>query len=82
MSQNPQNPVRPKFVLWREYYALTRYAIKHFAANPQIDRKWLSEERMAIAELMCNDERPTWEEGIALEDQYEMIWGKEPWPKA
>lgn len=71
-----------KYALWREYYALRRYCIKHFAANPQIDREWYDAELHAITQLMCNDERPTWEEGTALEDQYEMIWGKEPWPKA
>lgn len=69
------------FMLWREYYALRRYLNKHFAANPPIDREWYEAEIAGMARLMCNDIRPNWEEGTALEEQYEMIWGKEPWPR-
>lgn len=71
-----------KFILWREYYALRRYAIKHFSAKPQIDHQWYEQELRDIARLMGNDIRPNWEEGTALEERYEMIWGKEPWPKS
>lgn len=68
-------------MLWREWYALRRYLTKHFTANPPVDREWFEREHKDIARLMCYDIRPDWDECGAIEEQYEMVWGKEPWPK-